>query len=96
MAKLAAADLAEPRVLPEEDQHVGGDEPTVTHWKRMERSGLSSERGMKTTARYLVLFELRADRRCRYGSGPAPTARRRAASLTKRAATNRKSDSRLM
>src|SRR5215468_5051438 len=30
--------------------------PTVTHWKRIERSGLSSDRGMKTTACYLCAF----------------------------------------
>ena len=52
-AKLAAAVSPSPALCQTKTSTLAAIRPTVTHWKRIERSGLSSERGMKTTACYL-------------------------------------------
>ena len=52
-AKLARSPLArQPQVCEHEDDHVGGDQADRDPLEADRRRGLSSDRGMKTTARY--------------------------------------------
>ena len=74
-AKLAAAVGRAARSARRRPATLAAMRPTVTHWKRIERSGLSSERGMKTTACYLCYCASDAEAHAT-GSAPAPTRRR--------------------
>src|SRR5688572_6693249 len=48
-AKLAVAAWPKPMFCQAKATTLAAINPMVTHWKRIERRGLSSERGMKTT-----------------------------------------------